>query len=124
MMDMFSFVEREPSGEAPHFVEPLQPQVARQKQCVKMECVVQGKPTPQVAWFKADTEIKPSKARSTQYDEDTGLATLTLHEPTREDQTMYMCRAVNKFGQAESRANLLVGKNNKLLHFLLIAIHI
>jgi titin len=116
-MSFFTFVEREPSGEAPHFVEPLQPQVAREKQCVRIHAVVEAKPVPEITWHKGEEEIVPSKTRTTYYQPETGIATLTLHEPTIEDEAVYMCRAVNKFGQAESRANLIIGK---LWHLIII----
>ncbi|KAF4518524.1 hypothetical protein B566_EDAN004268, partial [Ephemera danica] len=101
---------REPSGEAPHFVEPLQPQVAKEKQCVRIQALVQAKPVPEITWHKGEELIVPTNTRTTHYQPETGIATLTLHEPTIDDEAIYMCRAINKFGQAESRANLIIGE--------------
>lgn len=72
------------------------------------QCTVVGKPTPTVAWLKDNKEIKPNNLQKLSYQPETGIATLEILKPTPEDETVYRVTAINKFGKAECRANLVV----------------
>lgn len=74
------------------------------------ECVVTGKPTPTVKWYKGKEEIKPSVERKISFNPETGIATLQLLKPTPEDEVIFKVKADNKFGKAECRANLVMSK--------------
>lgn len=74
-----------------------------------LECVVSGKPTPEIKWFKGDSEVHPKDGKSeTSFIPETGQAKLTIFEPSPEDETIYSVKAFNKFGRAECRANLVI----------------
>lgn len=75
-----------------------------------MECVVVGKPTPNVKWYRKNEEITETKTRKLSFNPETGVATLELLEVTEEDETIYTVKADNKFGKAECRANLIKSK--------------
>lgn len=94
---------------APHFTKPLKPQIVEQEKAV-LECVVVGKPTPNVKWYRKNEEIKETKTRKLSFNPETGVATLELLDVTEEDETIYKVKAENKFGKAECRANLIISK--------------
>nr|CAD7423862.1 unnamed protein product [Timema monikensis] len=100
--------KKEETGTAPHFVQPLKPQVVEGKQPALLQCVVVGQPMPTVKWFVDNKEVKPSKAKEITYTPETGLATLKILKPKEEDQAIYSVRADNTFGKAECRANLIL----------------
>jgi len=83
--------------------------VAVKNETTTMQCIVRARPGPEITWFVGDEQILPSNTRKLDYNPKTGVATLTIQEPTQLDEAFYMIRAVNQFGQAESRANLLIG---------------
>lgn len=104
--------EKEESGEAPKFVEPLKPKIAKRKSPTELECTVTGLPNPEVRWFRANEEIVPDRRRKivTVFDGNKGRSVLTIVETIEEDEEIYSVRAVNKFGKAECRANLVLGE--------------
>ena len=73
-----------------------------------LECVVTGTPVPEVKWYRGEQELKPRKGREITFNPETGVAKLHILQPTEEDETIYRVRAVNKFGRAECRANLVI----------------
>lgn len=73
-----------------------------------LECIVIGTPMPEVKWYRGEEELKPEKGREITFNPETGEAKLHILEPTEEDETIYRVRAVNKFGRAECRANLVI----------------
>lgn len=102
--------EKEESGTAPYFVQPLKPQVVQPKEVATLQCTVVGTPTPTVKWYCSGKELKPGRSREINYNPETGIATLELLEPTEQDQTIYTVCATNAHGRAECRANLIVGE--------------
>lgn len=103
------FTEKEESGIAPHFTKPLKPQIV--EETAVLECVVVGKPTPNVKWYKKDKEITETTKQKITFNPETGVAKLELLEVTPEDETIYKVKADNKFGKAECRANLVISKS-------------
>lgn len=103
------FPEKEEEGVAPHFVSPLKPLVIEKHQPGLLECTVSGSPLPEVKWYQGETEVKPKEGKTEiTFTPETGKAVLRILEPTPEDETIYRVRAINKFGKAECRANLLI----------------
>lgn len=106
--ELFS-LEKEEEGIAPHFISPIKPLMVEEHKPAVLECVVTGKPTPEVKWYRGEKEVKPKKGKTEIiFTPETGESKLTILEPTTEDETIYRVRATNKFGKAECRANLLV----------------
>uniref|UniRef100_A0A6P7G5K7 Titin-like n=1 Tax=Diabrotica virgifera virgifera TaxID=50390 RepID=A0A6P7G5K7_DIAVI len=104
-------LEKEETGEAPHFVKPLQPQIIEETEVAKLECVVTGQPTPKVSWFKEGKPVKPSPEQKISFNPETGVSTLEILKPTPLDEKVYSVKAENKFGKAECRANLVISKS-------------
>lgn len=102
--------ETEETGEAPHFVQPLKPKIIKEDMTAVLECIVIGKPTPNVKWFKDDKELISSPAHKVEFNPQTGHATLEIRKPTPDDEKVYSVKADNKFGTAECRANLVISK--------------
>lgn len=100
--------EKEESGIAPRFVEPLKPQIVEEKSKAVLQVKVTGKPTPHITWFKDNKEVVHTLSERISYNPKTGTATLELLKPTPDDEKVYTVRAENKFGQAECRANLII----------------
>lgn len=73
-----------------------------------LECVVTGTPIPEVKWYRNEEEIKPNERTEMTFNPTTGQAKLKILEPMPEDETIYRVRAVNKYGRAECRANLVI----------------
>jgi hypothetical protein len=73
-----------------------------------LECVVTGIPVPEVKWYRGEKEVKPNKRTEMTFNPVTGEAKLKILEPMPEDETIYRVRAVNKYGRAECRANLVI----------------
>ncbi|KAJ8952458.1 hypothetical protein NQ314_007534 [Rhamnusium bicolor] len=110
-MDVNELLEKEETGIAPHFIQPLKPQIIEETSKAILQCTVVGQPTPKVKWFTGKDEIRPSPTKQLSYNPETGVATLEILEPSPEDETIYRVKADNKFGQAECRANLIISKS-------------
>lgn len=101
-------IEKEEEGVAPHFTTPIKPLMVEEHKPATLECIVTGTPAPEVKWYRGEKEVKPKKGTEITFNPETGEAKLTILEPTPEDEKVYRVRAVNKFGRAECRANLLI----------------
>lgn len=102
------FPEKEEEGIAPHFATPIKPLVVEEHKPALLECVVTGTPMPEVKWYRGEKEVKPNERTEVTFNPTTGEAKLQILEPTPEDETIYRVRAVNKYGRAECRANLVI----------------
>lgn len=69
---------------------------------------------PEVKWYIAEKEIIQDKRREIKFNAKTGEATLKILKPTPVDEVIYRVQATNKYGKAECRANLIVGKPIKV----------
>lgn len=105
------FLEKEEEGVAPHFTRPLKPVVVEQEKPALMECAVEGKPVPTLKWYANKTEIKSDERRKVTYNPKTGTATLEISKPIQQDEIVYTVEAVNKFGKAQCRSNLVISKS-------------
>ena len=108
MIRRFGFTEKEEEGIAPHFATPIKPLMVEEHKPATLECIVTGASAPEVKWYRGEKEIQPKQGTEITFNQETGEAKLMILEPTPEDATIYRVRAVNKFGRAECRANLLV----------------
>lgn len=102
------FSEKEEEGIAPHFSTPIKPLMVEEHTPALLECVVTGTPIPEVKWYRNEKEVKPNEKTEIIFNPVTGDAKLKILEPTSEDETIYRVRAVNKYGRAECRANLVI----------------
>lgn len=102
--------EKDEIGEAPAFVQPVKPKIAKGNEITELKCIVRGTPNPLVIWCRGEEEIIPDESHSITYHPETGESILTIVNPTKIDETIYTVNAVNKHGQAQCRANLIIRK--------------
>lgn len=103
-------LEKDELGEAPTFVQPVKPKIAKSNEITELKCTVRGTPNPLVIWCRGDEEIIPDECHLVTYYPETGESMLTILNPTEVDETTYTVNAVNKYGQAQCRANLIIRK--------------
>uniref|UniRef100_A0A8D8U7Z7 Titin n=1 Tax=Cacopsylla melanoneura TaxID=428564 RepID=A0A8D8U7Z7_9HEMI len=103
-------LEKEESGEAPKFIKPLKPVIADAQAPATLRATVTGRPTPSVAWYRAQEEIIPDNEHTIVFIPETGECVLSITEATPLDEAVYSVKAVNTFGRAECRANLVLRK--------------
>jgi len=111
---IFIFSEKEEEGIAPHFSTPIKPLMIEEHTPALLECVVTGTPIPEVKWYCGEKEVKPNERTEIIFNPTTGEAKLKILEPIPEDETIYRVRAVNKYGRAECRANLVISNTIKV----------
>lgn len=105
---IFIFSEKEEESIAPHFSTPIKPLMIEEHTPALLECVVTGTPMPEVKWYRGEKEVQPNERTEMTFNPITGEAKLKILEPMPEDETIYRVRAVNKYGRAECRANLVI----------------
>ncbi|XP_066264195.1 muscle M-line assembly protein unc-89-like [Branchiostoma lanceolatum] len=69
----------------------------------------EGRPKPQLIWYKDDVEIEPGGRFTIEYSND-GSSSLVIPNVRPEDEEEYICRAVNEAGQAMCYADLIVDR--------------
>nr|XP_006823021.1 PREDICTED: titin-like [Saccoglossus kowalevskii] len=72
----------------------------------KLQCVVSGKPTPSIQWYKDGKPVTHSPDYHIMFRE--GLCTLSIDEAFLEDEGHYTCKAVNPRGECNTTARLVV----------------
>lgn len=102
--------EKDESGEAPLFVIPIKPKVAKANETTELSCTVKGVPTPTIVWFRENQELIPDDCHSIIFLPETGESKLVISTATKVDQRTYTVKATNTFGRAQCRANLIVRK--------------
>jgi len=103
------FPEQDIFGEAPTFVEPIKPVLAKPNETTVMRCLVTGTPMPTVVWCRGKEEIIPDDMHTIEFIPETGESKLIILQPTTIDEAHYSVQATNKFGKARCRANLILG---------------
>lgn len=90
----------------PEFVRPLKDMAAVEGTRVVMEGLVQGRPTPNIKWFKEGRSLEHSPDFEITFRD--GRVALTVPETFAEDAGLYRCEASNTAGRAASAARLTV----------------
>ena len=101
-------VRMELGGAPPKFVWDLQSLKVMDGEEAKMLCKVQGNPIPDITWYHNGTVVVENPDFRTYYTRDTGECLLHILEVFPQDTGAYECHAVNKYGQAVSKASILV----------------
>lgn len=103
------FAEQYDTGIAPAFVVPIKPKAVKPTESVELLCVVSGTPTPTVVWCRGDEQIVPDDCHVISYLPETGESKLTICKATKLDVNDYTVKAVNPYGVAKCKANLIIG---------------
>jgi len=107
--------EVDAGGQAPKFVEPIQPSVVVEGDTCTFRAVVRGEPQPQVEWLKEKMELQMTDRHSSTYDVRTGVCSLVLRNCQQSDTGVYSCRAGNVCGRATCTANVVVVREHLFL---------
>ncbi|KAK8383211.1 hypothetical protein O3P69_011607 [Scylla paramamosain] len=99
-------IDEEPEPMAPVFLTPLVGATVTEGVKFTFECRVLGMPMPEVEWLKDSRPVTDNPDYKTSYEE--GVCTLTIEETFTEDSALFICRAVNGAGIAETSATLTV----------------
>jgi len=98
------------TGDAPKVLSPLSDKHATAGHQVKLECEVSlGKPRSEIHWYKEARELyKGSSKFKMAYDDDTGVASLTLPNAEHVDSGRYRIEVRNKHGRVTTEGKLSV----------------
>ena len=103
----FSEHDEKPGERAPEFLESLPEEMEIDEGSeVKMSVRVSGKPTPKVKWMIGSKPLR--KTSRVEMRENGGLQELIIRNVTLDDEGVYSCVAVNKFGEAFCDCELVV----------------
>ncbi|XP_059475060.1 titin-like isoform X2 [Neocloeon triangulifer] len=92
--------------EPPVFITPLRDIAAKNGKMARVECIVQGEPTPVISWAKDGRNLGPNP--NIQFFFRNGICRLQISEATPENAGKYTCTAVNNLGSARSSAKVEV----------------
>lgn len=91
-------------GQSPLFLEEIQPVKTKEGRTARLECKLQGQPSPKVEWHKDDEKLcvggRIKVEREGQY------CVLTIKDCRPKDSGVYMCVAFNDFGSIGTSAEL------------------
>jgi predicted DNA-binding antitoxin AbrB/MazE fold protein len=91
--------------EAPKFVDGLKPVEIKEGETAKMSVQVDSKPAPKIQWFKDGQPVQIDGVHLMTTDDGSGKHELIIKDAKNSDAGTYSCKAVNKAGSAETRAN-------------------
>ena len=82
---------------------------AVEEQDIRLDCVVSGKPTPTVKWYKDGKEIEQDNTNYLlHFDNETGFASLTIKRVNRNDAGRFTCVARNVLGSCATSSTVNV----------------
>lgn len=96
------------TGYRPIFRAKLTDQVVRDGENVTFICLIRGRPSVSVAWYKDEEYLTQNNRIRVSLSED-GVSSLTLISAKSYDGGVYKCVARNKMGRTACRAKLLIG---------------
>ncbi|CAI2304070.1 unnamed protein product [Caenorhabditis sp. 36 PRJEB53466] len=96
--------------EAPLFVQGLKPYEVEQGKPAELEVRVEGKPEPEVKWFKDGAPVAIDNVHVIEKKGENGSHTLVIKDTNTTDFGKYSCQATNKAGKDETIGELKVPK--------------
>ncbi|EJW78737.1 hypothetical protein WUBG_10353, partial [Wuchereria bancrofti] len=92
----------------PQFTEMLTDVEVHELETTEMKVTATGIPTPEIQWFKNDVPVQIDSERIFVRETGTGQHILTIKQMQMEDAGVYSCKASNKAGSDECKANFAV----------------
>uniref|UniRef100_A0A183HIW6 Muscle M-line assembly protein unc-89 n=1 Tax=Onchocerca flexuosa TaxID=387005 RepID=A0A183HIW6_9BILA len=92
----------------PKFTEELTDIKIRELETTELKVTVTGIPTPEIQWFKDGTPVQVDSERIFIRETETNQHILTIKQSRLEDAGIYSCKASNKAGVEESKAECVV----------------
>jgi hypothetical protein len=72
-----------------------------------LECTFSGLPKPEITWLKDNVPIIADQ-RVTIHEDKPNVHSLHISQSQLDDKSTYICKAKNRFGEAEAKMNLIV----------------
>ncbi|XP_059503638.1 striated muscle preferentially expressed protein kinase [Stegostoma tigrinum] len=95
-------------AEAPRFESIMEDMVVSPEETARLAVVVEGKPLPDILWFKDDDILVESNHLSFVYDDSE--CSLVILNTTESDSGVYTCTATNLAGEVSCKAELTILK--------------
>lgn len=92
---------------SPRFIEKLKPLRVMDGDAMKLICRVIGYPTPIITWCHNKRPLTPNKGCIITQD-TAGQCELSMPEVFVEDDGIYSCKAINKFGKTTTKTNVII----------------
>lgn len=92
---------------SPRFIQKLKPAHIMDGEPLKLICQVSGYPTPKVIWSRDKQTLTEDKGIQIVQDVN-GICELHMPEVFVEDTGIYACKAINKFGKATTKTNVVI----------------
>lgn len=92
---------------SPRFVKKLKPGQYMDGDSMQLVCHVVGNPTPKIQWLHNKEPLSETRGIIIEQNND-GVCKLNIPEVFPEDGGIYTCRAINKFGKAITKTNIVV----------------
>ncbi|CAJ0939623.1 unnamed protein product, partial [Mesorhabditis belari] len=102
----------------PHFVRQLQNLSVTEGEEIHLECVIVGKPEPEVVWVKEDTNIREDNR--IRFDFLGDRCSLIISNSQQNDSGLYTVKAKNSLGEASNFARLQVSPRAKVGFFVVL----
>lgn len=90
----------------PKFTKNLTDLTVNDGESLNLAAHVTGDPDPQIQWIKNNNPLSSSEVVDLKY--KNGIAKLTINEVYPEDEGVYICKATNVMGTAETTCRLTV----------------
>ena len=87
---------------------------AQEGQMTRFDCVVTGRPIPELLWFRDGTQVHDDQLHKIVVNED-GIHSLIIHAVQPFDTGHYTCIARNKAGEDTCQVNLNVHRKSSFL---------
>lgn len=87
----------------PQFTQELEAVSIKETETAVLRCQINGKPAPEVHWYKDNKEVKPDAQHKIVAEPD-GTQKLIIQNATQKDIGEYKCEAVSPMGKASTTA--------------------
>lgn len=102
---------------SPRFIEKLKPLHLMDGESLRLSCRVTGYPIPKVIWLRNKQIFTEDKGTHIVQDVN-GYCELKMPEVFVEDAGIYACKAINKFGRATTKTNVIIEGIENHFNFL------